>query len=323
MASEIMIPDVAELPAHILNPELARQANEDAAFGVSAGFPARIKMAGKTFMLVDGNGEETPIKAGQLFKGPDDNLYLKTVVLRAKKELQKVWYATKYNKDAEGQAPDCFSNDGVKPDASIAAPQCDVCANCPHNAFGSAVNDSGQATGGKACSDNKILAVFLPNKGPHSLKITPGSLKNWGLYVKALTSRGIPVGNVFTLIGFVNEATYPVLTFQYGGPLPEQAVGKLAELAVSPEVEEIVTQRITAQTSAPVPTKAQGNVASMEVEKKKKAEATAKTKEKAEKEAAQSDDLGLGLEDAKPAAEPAAQAGAELTDDEIAAELGL
>jgi hypothetical protein len=316
MANEIMIPDVAELPAYILNPELARQANEDAAFGVSAGFPPRIKMAGKnSFALVDGNGAETTIPMGQMFKGPDDNFYLKTVVLRAKKELQKVWYATKYSKDGEGQAPDCFSNDGVKPDATIAAPQCDTCANCPHNAFGSGVNDSGQATAGKACTDNKILAVFLPNKGPHSLKITPAALKNWGLYVKALTSRGILVGNVFTLIGFDQAATFPVLTFQYGGPIPETAVGKLAELSRSAEVEEIVTQRITAQASSkPAPAKAATKPAA-----KEKVTPIKKDEPKVE------DDLGLGLEEVTKEAEPVAQAaaGAELTDDEIAAELGL
>lgn len=316
MSYEIMIPDVAELPAHILNPELARQANEDAAAGVSTGFPPRVKMGGKQFILVDGNGVETPIPMGKLFKGPDDNLYLKAVVLRAKKELQKRWYLEPFDKDKPGVPPDCFSNDGQRPDASIPAPQCDTCGACPNNAFGSGSNDSGAATAGKACADNKMLAVFLPNQGVHELKITPASLKNWGLYVKALTSRGIPVGNVFTLIGFVNEATFPMFTFQYGGAIPETGVAKLAALAVSPEAEEIVNQRITYQAKpAPVP-------------EKPKAAAKAAAKPKAVPKKEEPVDDGLGLDD--PSAQEAAQqapaqevAAGGLTDEEIAAQLGL
>ena len=321
MAYEIMIPDAAELPAHILNPELARQANEAAMANVSTGFPPRIKMGGKQFILVDGNGAETPIPMGKLFKGPDDNLYLKTVVLRAKAELQKRWYATKFDPSKEGVAPDCFSNDGVKPDASIPTPQCDTCAACPNNAFGSGSNENGAATAGKACTDNKMLAVFLPGQGVHELKITPASLKNWGMYVKALTSRGIPVGNVFTLVGFVSEATFPVLTFQYGGPVPESGIEKLAALAVSPEVEEIINQRITYQAKQveakkPAPTE------------KPKA-VPAKPKPAPKKEEPVDDGLGLDLGEpeppkvakAQPAAETAAPGG--LTDEEIAAELGL
>lgn len=318
----LMIPDAAELPAYMINPELARQANEDAVFGVSTGFPPRIKMSGKAFSLVDGNGVETPIPGGKLFKGPDDNLYLKSVVLRAKKELRKRWFATKFDPSKEGVMPDCFSNDGVRPDASIPTPQCDTCANCPMNAFGSGSNENGVATNGKACSDEKLIAVFLPGYGLHELKVTPASLKNWGLYVKALTSRGIPVGNVFTLIGFVPEATFPVLTFQYGGAVPEAGLVKLAALAQSPEAAEIVNQRMTFQAkAAPAAAAKPAETAKPAAAKPAKAKPAA-----AAAPPAPADD-GLGLDDTPVQAAASAQAAAggavELTDEEIAAELGL
>lgn len=315
MSYEIMIPDAAELPAHIINTELARQANEAAAAGISTGFPARIKMSGKQFVLVDGNGDEKPIPMGKLFKGPDDNLYLKTVVLAAKPEIQKRWYATKFDPSKEGQAPDCFSNDGVKPDASIPTPQCDNCAQCPFNAFGSSVVD-GKATGGKACSDNKILAVFVPplvkgeaSPGVHELKIAPASLKNWGLYVKALTNKGIPVGNVFTLVRFVDEQTFPVLTFQYGGAIPEGSLNQLAALSQEPETLEIVQQRITYSVKGgqiPVP------------------ETKPSAKSAAKKEEEPADDLGLGAALAtQVASEKEPTPPVEISDAELAAELGL
>lgn len=329
MAQEmnLMIPDAAELPAYMINPELARQANEDAVFGVSTGFPPRIKMSGKQFVLVDGNGVETPIPGGKLFKGPDDNLYLKTVVVRAKKELRKRWFATKFDPSKEGVMPDCFSNDGVRPDASIPTPQCDTCANCPMNAFGSGSNENGAATAGKACSDEKLIAVFLPGQGLYELKVTPASLKNWGLYVKALTSRGIPVGNVFTLVGFVAEATFPVLSFQYGGAVPEAGIAKLAAIASTPEAEEIVNQRMTYAPKAGAPAQTKG-AADTSAAEAKKAEAAKKAQAKKEadakaaaaaKAAAEDDGLGLGDEPVQTAAGDAV----ELTDDEIAAELGL
>lgn len=333
MSYEIMIPDAAELPAHIINTELARQANEAAAAGISTGFPARIKMSGKQFVLVDGNGDEKPIPMGKLFKGPDDNLYLRTVVLAAKPELQKRWYATKFDPSKEGQAPDCFSNDGVTPDASIPTPQCASCVNCPHNAFGSAVGADGKAGNGKACTDNKIIATFIPplakgeaSPGVHELKITPASLKNWALYVKALTNKGIPVGNVFTLVRFVDEATFPVMTFQYGGALPEASVNQLAALAQEQETQDIVTQRMTytakggdapSNTAAPQTTKPEqpAQPAADDLGLGEPAQAAS---------AAPADDLGLGTQAAQP--EPEAQeqpAAPEISDAELAASLGL
>lgn len=342
---QIMIPE-SDLPAHIVNSELARRANEDAAAGISSGYAARIKMSGKQFALVDGGGTETPVKAKELVEGPDENSYLKTVVLAAKRSLQKRFYLTKYDPSKDGVAPDCFSNDGERPDASIPTPQCDTCAACAMNAFGSGSNENGAATAGKACTDNKMLAVNVfarvddtkvANKGVHELKITPASLKNWGLYVKALTSRGISVGNVFTLVGFDAAASFPVLQFQYGGALPPQAVEKLAALSQTVEVQEIINQKITFSTKAVTGAPSAAPV-DLAAEKKKKAElAAAKKKADAEKaaaaaaeKAAASDDLGLGLDDdlglgAETAKETAGDdiPGSEISDDELANELGL
>jgi hypothetical protein len=326
---QIMIPEAADLPAHIINLELARKANEDAAAGVGTGFPPRLKMSGKQFAVVDGNGVETAIKLKELVEGPDENSYLKTVVLAAKKQLQKRFYLTKYDPSKDGVAPDCFSNDGERPDATIPTPQCDTCAGCQYNAFGSGTNENGAATNGKACTDNKIVAVHLPGKGAHELKITPASLKNWGLFVKTLSSRGVLIGNIFTLVGFDPTASFPVLTFQYGGAIPAAGIEKLAALSQTPEVLEIVNQRMTFSTK--VAPAAAGKVADINTaaEKKKadavkKAAAEAKKKSDAEKLAAASADDGLGLSDEveEPAA-AVADLGADISDDDLANELGL
>jgi len=314
MANDLMIPEAAEVPAYILNPELAKLANEEAAAGISTGAPPRIKLAGKQFTLVDGSGNEIPVKPGDMFAGPDKNLYMPVIVLRAKKEIQKAWYAKKFNPNDENrEAPDCFSNDGVRPDASCRAIQCDSCANCPMNAFGSGKDQNGNPTAGKACSDNKILAVFVPKAGVHKFKLPPASLKNWGIYVKNLTARGIPVGNVKTLLGFDLAATFPVVTFQFGGFVPENLIPKLAEMAQSLEAEEIVNEKIINSTHAPA--------AAPAPVQKPAAAAKPKAVEKKPEPVVVADDLGLGLD--IEVEEEVQQSASTPSDDELAAELGL
>lgn len=313
--NDLMIPDRAEVPAYILNPEAARAANDAALAGISTGAPPRIKLAGKQFTLVDGNGAETPYPPAKLVPGPDGNLYLPVIVLRAKANIQKVWYEGAYNPNAEAQAPDCFSNDGIAPDPSASKIQCDLCASCPQNAYGSGKDQQGNPTAGKACTDNKILAVFIPNHGVHQFKIPPASLKNFGIYVKQLSASGIALGMVKTFVSFDMTATFPVLVFKFGGFLPEDAAAKLAEMAQSLEAEEIVTGKIQGGKKAlPAP-------AAAPVQPVAATPATA-------------DDLGLGLPADKPKqtrkkADPApAPVQAEVptsqvSDDELRASLGL
>ena len=353
MSTELMIPEAGNVPAYIRNPDLARQANEDAAAGISTGFPPQVKLANGKFALQDGNGDKTPYPQAKLIPGPDGNVYLPVVVLRAKKDLQKKWYASAYNPNAtEFKAPDCFSSDGVRPDASVGTPQCDVCANCPLNAFGSGKDQNGNATKGKACSDSKVLAVFVPGFGIHEFDIPPGSLKNWGLYVKQLTSAGIPVGAVKTLVGFDPTVTTSILIFRFGGYIGEDAMPRLAQLAASQEAEEIVGQKPTAAAAAkPQPVEKvettaadlgldEPDSAALEAQAKAEKEAKAKAekaaKAKAEKEAKDKaaaaaaaaaaatavDDLGLG-DAATTEAKQEAPAAATISDADLARDLGL
>jgi hypothetical protein len=252
--NDLMIPEKGSIPAYLLNPEHAREANAEAMAGITTGAPPRVKLAGKQFTMVDGGGVETPYPPAKLKAGPDGNLYLPLVVLRAKPAIQKSFYAGAYNPNAEATAPDCFSNDGVSPDPAAGHVQCALCANCPKNAFGSGTDQSGNATQGKACTDNKIIAVFVPNSGIHQFKIPPASLKNFGIYVKQLSASGLALGSVVTYVGFDMAATFPVLVFKFGDYVPQGSIEKLADLAQSLEAEEIVQTRIVgAKKALPAP----------------------------------------------------------------------
>jgi len=295
--NDLMIPSMAEVPSYILDATLARQANDDAAAGISTGMPPRLKLSGKQFTLVDANGDETAFPAGKMVIGPDDNAYLPMVILRAIKPLQKAWYVGAYNAE-EGKSPDCFSTDSVRPDPSSPAPQSELCANCPQNAFGSGTDQAGNATKGKACKDTKTLAIFIPGSRKvetdpkaYMFKIPADSLKNFAMYVKSLSAAGIPLGTAKTLVTFDQTVTHPKVIFKFGGFLPQDTLPKLAEIAALPEVEDIIAGMSSAPAlpAPPVyatpPQEYQGQVnTAAEAELKAKAEAEAQAA--AEKEAA-------------------------------------
>ena len=317
MSNELMaMPEMSEVPAHILNPEAAKQANADAAAGISTGFAARLKMSAKTFAIVDGNGEETAVKMGDLFEAADGNGYLPAVILRAKREITKQFYIESYTPGDEGSAPDCFSNDGIMPDASVQSPQCESCAACQNNAWGSGKDAKGAPTKGKACSDSKILAAFIKGQAL-KVKLPPASLKNFGLYVKQLSVRGIPLGNVKTLLGFDHDSDFSIMTFQFGGFLSEAATEKLSEISASSEVEEIVTDTMTASATPALAAKVEPKVAAVqEVKPDPVVEIVP--------EVATTQDDGLGLETVSDAVTPEVVDSTEgPSDAQLAAELGL
>lgn len=256
MSTEIMIPESSSIPAYILAMSKGGAAaeNEAAMQGLSTGMPPRIKMNGKDFALVDAGGEEKPYPKASLQAMDDGNLYLPMVILKAKPTISKQWYLEAYNPNAtEFKMPDCMSSDGVRPDAGVLDPQSESCATCPQNAFGSGRDQQGNPTKGKACTDNKIMAVLIPKYGIFQLAIKPASLKNFAAYVKKLSASGIPITAVFTYVSFDPAESYPVLIFQFGGFLPEAHLPALAEKAESAEVKEIIGVPSAAKAALPAP----------------------------------------------------------------------
>ena len=78
-------------------------------------------------------------------------------------------------------APDCGSYDGV---AGVGDPGGN-CAHCPLNQFGSGEN------GGKACKNKR--RIFILREGemiPLVLTLPTGSMKEFGVYIKRLLSKG-------------------------------------------------------------------------------------------------------------------------------------
>lgn len=99
----------------------------------------------KTVLEREVDGEAVPL--GTLY----------AVVLDYNPNRSRAYYAGEFDPESPTK-PDCWSNDGVKPDDSVEIPQAGNCANCPMSAKNSRVR------GGKgtvACGIQKFLAVQL------------------------------------------------------------------------------------------------------------------------------------------------------------------
>ena len=86
---------------------------------------------------------------------------VQVVILKAQKELSRTYYASGYVEGVNAP-PDCWSSDGVAPDASVAQPINPVCATCPCDAWGSGATPA--APKAKACQQRR-RTVVVPYSG--------------------------------------------------------------------------------------------------------------------------------------------------------------
>jgi hypothetical protein len=134
----------SNVPAFAKKGELSDLAKSLA--GGAGGGGKRISIKGGVFrLLVDGK-EVASI----------DERYLDVVIVNAAPKIGRTFYMKAYDGETP-TAPDCWSADGEKPDASAANPQSDRCATCPQNIKGSGSGES------RACRFSQRLAVVLAN----------------------------------------------------------------------------------------------------------------------------------------------------------------
>lgn len=177
---------------------------------------------------------------------------LDVVIVGANPRLSKTWYAKQWDANAEPAAPDCYSLDGISPDPESEDAQNDLCASCPHNAWGSKVTPTGQQV--KACSDNKRLAVVAADdaSGPvYLLSVTPAALKGLNQYQKELSVRGIPPEIVKTRVSFDTDASFPKLKFTFGGFLDADVQEVVDGLFGSEQVKEITGENPRTPVAVP------------------------------------------------------------------------
>lgn len=216
------------LPAFIKE---ASVANNDLTQGVTMGGFPFLSIKGKVFTLVKDGNRTVITKPGD----DDPATSIEVVLIKANQNLSKVFYKGGYE-DGANAKPDCFSNDGKKPDASIEKPVHTSCADCPKNAWGSGTGK------GKACQDSRRVAIAAAGQltDPMLLRVPPASLKPLAEFADICNKRGAPYNSVAVKLKFEAGEATPKLVFQPIGFLPEAEYRTVLDVAESDVVGQIL-----------------------------------------------------------------------------------
>jgi hypothetical protein len=135
----------SNVPSFARNNELSDTAKALTGGGVGTS-SKRISIKGGVFRLLAGGKEIASI----------DERFLDVIIVKAAPKVSRIFYAKSYDGD-NITGPDCWSNDGERPDASAENKQGTTCMSCPQNIAGSGQGNS------RACRYQQRLAVVLEN----------------------------------------------------------------------------------------------------------------------------------------------------------------
>ena len=231
------------VPAHIAARIAERKKNKTSTLASSivstegVSLPRISTRAGR-FRLVEGGVESTV------------GTNLDVIIVGVNPKVSKIFYGRAFDQSAENQKPDCFSNDGVRPHASVTSPVADSCASCPHNVLGSKILPSGAKS--KMCADQRHLAVVAaadPSK-VYSLTIPVSGMRALREYFTDLSNYGIGPEEVITELGFDDGASYPKLVFKQKDYITEKAI-PLVESLLESEQTKVAIRLLDPSGNAP------------------------------------------------------------------------
>jgi hypothetical protein len=181
--------------------------------------------------------------------------YIDVVIVKAATPISKTYYIEKF-KEGDFAAPDCWSTNGIKPDPAAPKKQNDICLPCKWNKFGSRTMDDGRK--GKACSDNKRLAVVpaadIKNEaygGPMLLKLPPSSFAALAQLEIELHMQGYRYDGLVTRLSFDHEAAFPKIVFTPVGVLNDHQVQEILNWQDNEIVDRILSEELVEVSGDP------------------------------------------------------------------------
>ena len=213
--------------------------------------------------------------------------------------VSRIFYKEKFDPNKEATLPNCWSNNGDKPEAGALDPQHSNCADCPQN-----IKGSGE-TGGKACRYQRRVSLLLEGDESgtvYQFNIPAKSLFGKGTgnihpfesYVKFLVNNNMSPDLVVTNISFDSNAETMELVFSPVREVSDAEYELILAAQERPETE-MYTKLTAAQTDgvskapkldkpAPVVTRSE------EPEEEEVAEPVKRTKKKEEAPVADNED---------------------------------
>tara|TARA_R110000824_G_scaffold21401_3_gene79761 strand:- start:1018 stop:1998 length:981 start_codon:yes stop_codon:yes gene_type:complete len=143
---------------------------------------------------------------------------MNVIIIGALPKVSRIYYHDKYDPDAEAKLPNCWSNLGDKPEASVPDAQASNCVTCPMNVKGSGDK------GGRACRYQRRISLILegdPSGDIYQFNIPSKSLFGKGsgnthpfeAYIKYLVANNESPDNVVTKVAYDDEAESMELLF--------------------------------------------------------------------------------------------------------------
>lgn len=183
------------------------------------------------------------------------------IIIAAQPKVSRVYYAGKYDPNAESTMPNCWSNAGDVPEVAATDKQHDNCADCPMNVKGSGDN------GGRACRFQRRVSVLLEGDTTgdiYQMSIPSKSLFGKGSgnvhpfesYVKFLVANGESPDTVVTTVAYDDEAEGMELVFSPSRPVTDEEWELIQKAQARPEAEmytRITVAQVDGATKEPKP----------------------------------------------------------------------
>lgn len=216
------------------------------------------------------------VNGTEISKTPTNKL--EVVIVNASKHVSRTFYAKAWDPKADAAPPDCWSNDGEKPDPTVKEPQNASCIGCQQD-----INGSGQGNT-KACRKNRRIAVALASdldgdvyqmtlqsKSIFYDMKDPGDLEHmpFNQYAKYVGSQGYNLNTLVTEMRFDEDSTVGKLFFRPVRFLEKQEWDVAVKQGDSAAAKNAVTMSVAGGDSKPklaAPAAAKAQVASVSVE---------------------------------------------------------
>jgi hypothetical protein len=216
---------------------------------------------------------------------------LEVVIVNASKHISRTFYAKAWDPKGDVAPPDCWSNDGEKPDATIEKPQHHSCIGCPQDIAGSGQGET------KACRKNRRIAVALASdlegdvyqmtlqsKSVFYDMKHPGDLEHmpFNQYAKYVGTQGYNLNTLVTEMRFDEDSTVGKLYFRPVRFLEKPEWEAAVKQGDTPAAKNAITMTVAQsdgvkKLSAPAAAPAKAEVGTVEV-----AEPTKRADKKAE-----------------------------------------
>ena len=206
-------------------------------------YSRRIQTSNKGFFRKIINGEQVGEPIRDEFEA---------IIVNMLPKVSRIYYKDKFDPTKEATLPNCWSNQGDKPEAGAIDPQHSNCADCPMNVKGSGDN------GGKACRYQRRIAILLAGDTSGDLyqfNIPAKSLFGKGSgnehpfesYIKYLFSNREAPDTVITNISYDLDADSMELLFSPVRSLTDEEYDLVSSVQTAPE-SQMYTQITVAQT---------------------------------------------------------------------------